>query len=248
MVIHIENLAKRFGGQQVLDGVDLTIPSGQTIVIIGRSGCGKSVLLKHIIGLLHPERGRVLVDGVDIAALRRRELFDIRRRFGFVFQGAALFDSMTVAENVGLGLRQHTKLSEREIRRVVTEKLALVGLVGVENKRPAELSGGMRKRVGFARAIAMDPTVVLYDEPTTGLDPIMADVVNDLICSLQDRLALTSIVVTHDMTSAYKIGDTIAMLYDGRIIFQGTPEETQSTSHPVVRQFVEGHAVGPIPL
>ncbi len=247
-MIQIEGVEKRFDGHQVLDGVNLTIGTGESVVIIGRSGCGKSVLLKHIIGLLTPDRGRVLVDGEDLGEIPRRDLYRIRQRFGFVFQGAALFDSLTIAENVGLGLMHHTRARESEIRHSVTEKLALVGLEGVEDKKPAALSGGMRKRVSFARAIAMDPAFVLYDEPTTGLDPIMADVINDLIRSLQRKLRITSIAVTHDMTSAYKIADRIAMLYEGRIIFEGTPDEVKVTPHPVVRQFVEGQAVGPIPL
>jgi phospholipid/cholesterol/gamma-HCH transport system ATP-binding protein len=246
--IAIEGIRKRFGGQQVLDGVDLAVASGETVVIIGRSGCGKSVLLKHVIGLLAPDAGRVCIDGENLAALSRRELFSVRRRFGFVFQGAALFDSMTVAENVGLALLYHSGLDERAIGALVAEKLALVGLEGLEGKRPAELSGGMRKRVGVARALAMDPAVVLYDEPTTGLDPIMSDVINELILTLQRKLGITSIVVTHDMTSAYKVGDRIAMLYGGRIIFSGTPEEVRRTPDPFVRQFVEGRAEGPIAL
>jgi phospholipid/cholesterol/gamma-HCH transport system ATP-binding protein len=216
-------------------------------VIIGRSGCGKSVLLKHIIGLLKPDRGEVFVDGTEVTALGHRGLFELRQKFGMLFQSAALFDSLTVWENVGLGLIEHSDLSAEEIKSRASEKLALVGLKGVEEVKPAELSGGMKKRVGLARAIAMDPEIILYDEPTTGLDPIMADVINELICNLKKTLSITSVVVTHDMTSAYKIGDRIAMLYEGQIIYEGTPENVKCCGHPVIQQFVEGRAEGPIP-
>ncbi|RKZ24691.1 ABC transporter ATP-binding protein, partial [bacterium] len=204
------------------------------------------VLLKHIVGLLKPDKGRVVVDGIEVHRVSRREVFDLRRRFGMVFQGSALFDSLTVKENVAIGLREHLKLSEEEIDRIVKEKLELVGLRNVEHLKPAELSGGMKKRVGIARALAMDPEYILYDEPTTGLDPIMADRINELILSLKHRLHKTTIVVTHDMKSAFKVGDRIAMIYDGRIIFEGTPEEVEKSDNPYVRQFVEGLAEGPI--
>jgi phospholipid/cholesterol/gamma-HCH transport system ATP-binding protein len=246
-MIEIKDVHKNFGENQVLRGVDLTIQKGETMVIIGRSGCGKSVLLKHIIGLLKPDRGNILVDSEDITSSNEGQLNRLRQKFGMLFQASALFDSMTVDENVGLGLREHTKMPEAEIKEKVRETLKLVGLSGIEEKKPAELSGGMKKRVGLARAIAMDPEYVLYDEPTTGIDPIMADVINDLIINLRNTLAITSIAVTHDIVSAYKIADRIAMLYDGKIIFIGTPEETKSTKHPVVRQFIEGSAQGPIP-
>ncbi len=245
-MIEIKDVHKDFGENQVLRGVDLDIQKGETTVIIGRSGCGKSVLLKHIIGLLKPDRGQVLVDGEDITAYNDGQLNQMRQKFGMLFQGSALFDSMTVDENVGLGLREHTKMPEVEIKEKVTKTLKLVGLSGIEEKKPAELSGGMRKRVGLARAIAMDPEYVLYDEPTTGVDPIMADVINELIVSCRDALSITSIAVTHDMTSAYKIADRIAMLYEGKIIFVGTPDETKDTDHPVVKQFIEGSGQGPI--
>ena len=245
-MIQVRGLKKRFAGLQVLDGVDLDIERGETLVIIGRSGSGKSVLVKHLLGLIRPDEGSILLDGDEVVGQGGRELYALRQRFGYLFQSAALFDSLTVSENVGLGLRENTKMPEAEIRAIAAEKLALVGLDDVEDKKPAELSGGMQKRVGLARAIAMEPDVVIYDEPTTGLDPIMADVINDLILDLQRRLDITSVVVTHDMTSAFKIADRIAMLYHGRIIFTGTPDELRGTDDPVVRQFIEGRSQGPI--
>lgn len=241
-----DNVHKAFYGKPVLRGVDLDVEPGETIVIMGRSGCGKSVLLKHFVGLLTADSGAVLVDGVDVGKLKRKKLFELRLRFGMVFQSAALFDSNTVVENVGLALREHTDLTDERIDTICEERLKLVGLEGVRDKWPAELSGGMKKRVGFARAIVMDPQCVLYDEPTTGLDPITADVINRLIIKLADQLNITSIVVTHDLASAYKVADRIAMLHDGRIIFSGTPDEVRNTDDPVVRQFVEGRAEGPI--
>ncbi len=246
-MIEIKDVFKSFGDNQVLRGVDLTINKGETAVIIGRSGCGKSVLLKLIIGLLKPDQGKILVNGDDVTSLNDSQLNKVRQKFGMLFQASALFDSMTVDENVGLGLREHTKLSEEEITGKVKEKLKMVGLSGVEEKKPAQLSGGMKKRVGLARAIAMDPEYVLYDEPTTGLDPIMADVINELIINLRNTISITSIAVTHDIVSAYKIADRIAMLYEGKIVFVGTPEEVKNTDNPVVRQFTEGSSQGPIP-
>lgn len=246
-MIEIKNVFKRFKDNQVLKGVDLTINKGETTVILGRSGCGKSVLLKLIMGLLKPDQGEILVNGDNVASMNDKQLSGLRQKFGMLFQASALFDSMTVDENVGLGLREHTKLPEEEIGKKVTEKLKMVGLSEVEDQKPAELSGGMKKRVGLARAIAMDPDYVLYDEPTTGLDPIMADVINELIVNLRNTLNITSIAVTHDIVSAYKIADRIAMLYEGKIIFVGTPEEVKNTEQPVVRQFIEGSSQGPIP-
>jgi len=245
--IKVVGVEKSFGDNMVLRGTNLSITRGETLVIIGRSGCGKSVLLKHIIGLLKPDRGEVFVNGTEVTALEHRGLFELRQKFGMLFQSAALFDSLTVWENVGLGLIEHSDLSTEEIKSRASEKLALVGMRGVEDVKPAELSGGMKKRVGLARAIAMDPEIILYDEPTTGLDPIMADVINDLIRNLKKTLSITSVVVTHDMTSAYKIGDRIAMLYEGQIIYEGTPEDVKCCGHPVIQQFVEGRAEGPIP-
>ncbi len=245
-MIKLNNVIKCFGTQQVVSGLNLEIPDKKTVVIIGRSGCGKSVLLKHMIGLLKPDSGSIVVKGKDIAKLDTAGLDDIRKHFGMLFQSAALFDSLTVAENVGFSLTRFTKKSPSEIRHLVKEKLALVGLENVEEKKPSELSGGMKKRVGLARAIAMDPEIMLYDEPTTGLDPIMSDIINELIVNLQKQLKMTSVVVTHDMKSAYKIGDKIAMMYEGRIIEEGTPPEIQNTNNPTVQQFINGSSKGPI--
>jgi phospholipid/cholesterol/gamma-HCH transport system ATP-binding protein len=245
-MIEIIDLHKSFGSLRVLNGVNLTIEKGESMTVIGGSGSGKSVLLKHIIALLFPDRGRVIVDGQMLNDLDERGLNEIRKKFGMLFQGAALFDSLTVWENVGFGLKQHTKLSDKEIRKIVTEKLALVGLKDVEDKMPSELSGGMKKRVGLARAIAMDAAIILYDEPTTGLDPITADALNDLIVDLRKKLGVTSVSITHDMQSAYKISDRIAMLYKGQIQEIGTPDQIRNTTNPIVRQFITGSAVGPI--
>ena len=216
-MIEIINLFKKFNRHTVLAGVNLTIRDGETMVIIGRSGCGKSVLLKHIIGLMRPDEGQVIVDGQEVSRMTGTELNQLRLKFGMLFQGAALFDSLTVGENVAFALREHTAMAEDQIQKRVKECLGLVGLAGIEHLKPAELSGGMRKRVGLARALAMQPRVILYDEPTTGVDPIMADTINRLIVQLHDHLKATGIVVTHDMTSAYKVGDRIAMLHEGRI-------------------------------
>lgn len=245
-MIEIIDVHKSFGGKKVLDGVNLTINKGETLTIIGRSGEGKSVLLKHIIGLLQPDSGRVIIDGEDISRISHDKMVKLRMRFGMLFQGAALFDSMTVDENVGLGLREHNVFDEAKIRRIVTEKLGQVGLEGIEQIKPAELSGGMKKRVGLARAIAMEPEFVLYDEPTTGLDPIMADAINDLIIHLKQTLNITSIAVTHDMVSAYKISDRMAMLYKGQIITTGSPDEIRNSDSEIVQQFINGRASGPI--
>jgi phospholipid/cholesterol/gamma-HCH transport system ATP-binding protein len=245
-MIRIRGLSKRFGANQVLDGLDLDVERGETMVVIGGSGTGKSVLLKHVIGLLRPDAGQVVVDGVAVGSLRGHELKEFRKEFGMLFQGAALFDSLTVLDNVAFALREHQRLTEEQIREIVRAKLALVGLRDVERRWPAELSGGMKKRVALARALAMEPKILLYDEPTTGLDPIRADAINDLIVELRDRLRVTGVAITHDMTSAYKIADRIAMLYKGRIIAVGTPEEIRSSADPVVRQFITGSARGPI--
>jgi phospholipid/cholesterol/gamma-HCH transport system ATP-binding protein len=245
-MIEIINVHKSFGSLQVLRGVNLTVEKGESMTVIGGSGSGKSVLLKHIIGLLFPDKGRVVVADQVLNNLDEFGLNEVRKKFGMLFQGAALFDSLTVWENVGFGLKQHTKLSDQEIRKVATEKLALVGLKDVEDKMPSELSGGMKKRVGLARAICMDAEIILYDEPTTGLDPITADSINDLIVDLRKKLGVTSVAITHDMQSAYKISDRIAMLYKGEIQEIGTPDEIRSTTNPIVRQFITGSAVGPI--
>lgn len=245
-MIELINLCKAFDDNVVLDNVNLTIEDGETIVIIGRSGTGKSVMLKHIIGLMKPDSGQVIIDGQDVTRLGGKELNELRLKFGMLFQGAALFDSLSVRDNVAFNLLEHRKMDDASIDKRVAECLELVGLRGIEQLRPAELSGGMRKRVGLARAICMDPKIILYDEPTTGVDPIMADAVNDLIKDLQSKLKTTAIAVTHDMTSAYKIADRIAMLYKGKIVEAGTPEEIKNTSSPIVRQFITGAASGPI--
>ncbi len=245
-MIEIKELTKTFNHHLVLDHLDLTIKTGETMVVIGRSGCGKSVLLKHIIGLMKPEQGSVLVDEIDVTQLTGRSLDELRKKFGMLFQGAALFDSMTVGENVAFPLREHTTMDPAAIRQRVRECLALVGLEGVEDLHPAELSGGMRKRAGLARALAMNPEMILYDEPTTGVDPIMGDVINDLIVTLHDRLRVTSVVVTHDMRSAYKVADRLAMLYNGAIVEVGTPDAIKASKNPIVQQFIQGHAMGPI--
>ena len=245
-MIDVINLYTTFGGNQVLKGLNLTIGMGVTQVIIGRSGCGKSVLLKNIIGILKPETGQVIIDGQDVTKMTGKSLSALRMTFGMLFQGSALFDSLTVAENVGFNLIEHTDLDSQIIAKRIKEALSLVGLYGIEGLMPSELSGGMRKRVGLARAIAMRPKIILYDEPTTGVDPIMADAVNELIIRLHDKLEITSIVVTHDMVSAYKVANRIAMLYDGKIIEEGSPDEIKNTNNPVVRQFITGAAKGPI--
>jgi len=244
-LIRLEGVTKRFGAQTVLDDVTLHIRSGETLVIIGRSGCGKSVLLKCMIGLIRPDSGRILVGGRDITRLDGEALAPVRAKFGMVFQGAALFDSLTVNENVGFALKRQD-VPEARIAKVVEERLKQVGLPGVGDRKPGELSGGMKKRVGLARALAVDPAVVLYDEPTTGLDPVMADAISELIVETGERLGVTQVVVTHDMTSAYKIGSRIAMLYQGKIRVVGTPDVIRKSRDAVVRQFISGSARGPI--
>ncbi|MBI5576563.1 MAG: ABC transporter ATP-binding protein [Deltaproteobacteria bacterium] len=244
--IEIRGLSKRFGRKVVLDGLDLTIPPGKNTVVIGGSGTGKSVLIKCVVGLLRADAGEIRIDGEDVTKMDERELVRVRKKFGMLFQGAALFDSMNVEDNVAFSLRRLHKYPEGQIRNVVEEKLAMVGLSRIQGLMPAELSGGMKKRVGLARAIASEPEILLYDEPTTGLDPIMADVINELIIRLRESLGVTSISITHDMASAYKIADYIAMLYKGKIIEVGTPEEIRHSANPVVSQFVEGRAQGPI--
>ena len=245
-MIEIINLCKSFEDHVVLDNLNFNIQQGETIVIIGRSGCGKSVLLKHIIGIMKPDSGQVLIDGLDITKMDLKELNDFRMKFGMLFQGAALFDSLNVGENVGFALYEHTDLKKSQIEKRIKECLLHVGLQGIEHLKPAELSGGMRKRVGLARAIAVNPEIIMYDEPTTGVDPIMGDAINDLIIELHDKLSITSIAVTHDMVSAYKIADRLAMLYEGKIMATGTPEEIKNTKDPVVKQFITGAATGPI--
>ena len=239
-MIAVRDLFKSFGAQPVLNGVTFQIEKGESVVIIGRSGGGKSILLKHLIALLQPDAGAVLIDGEDISHKTERQLLLVRQRFGMLFQGAALFDSMTVAGNVGFALRRERKWTEQEIGKKVTEALEMVELPGIESRKPAELSGGMRKRVGLARAIVYQPEIILYDEPTTGLDPVVADSIDRLIISIRERLKVTTIAVTHDMRSAGRIGQRILMLYQGRIYFTGTPDETFKCADPIVHRFVNG--------
>lgn len=245
-MIRIADLHKSFGPKKVLQGVNLEVGEGETMVVIGQSGSGKSVLLKHIIGMLKPDRGQIFIDDIEITGLREDALPEVLKKFGMLFQGAALFDSLTVRENVAFGLRRYTKHTKKEIEAIVSESLAKVGLRGVEDLMPHELSGGMKKRVGLARAIAYKPQIILYDEPSTGIDPIRADSINDLINQMKRDLCVTSVVITHDMVSCYKVADRIAMLYNGVIIEVGTPAEIQATRNPVVQQFISGRAGGPI--
>jgi phospholipid/cholesterol/gamma-HCH transport system ATP-binding protein len=242
VLLRLEGVHCSFGALHVLRGVSADFRTGQTTVVIGPSGCGKSVLLKHIIGLLRPDAGRVLFDGLEISSMDARQLNQVRRRFGFLFQSAALFDSMTVGENVGFALREHTKMGRKEIAGWVRDKLAMVGLAGIENMAVSELSGGMRKRVGLARAIALSPEVILYDEPTTGLDPPRAETINDLILKLQAETGVTSIVVTHDMHSACKVGNRIIMLHEGHFVQDGSVEEIRQSRNPFVRNFIDRKA------
>jgi phospholipid/cholesterol/gamma-HCH transport system ATP-binding protein len=237
-MIEIRGLHKSFGALKVLQGVDLQIPKGKTTVILGRSGVGKSILLKHIIGLIRPDRGKIWIDGVDITLLGDTELNELRKKFGMLFQEAALFDSMNVGGNVGFPLREHTKLSEKDIREIVAQRLEQVGLPGLEAKMPAQLSGGMKRRVGLARALALDPEIVLFDEPTTGLDPPMAEAIEDLIMETQQQLGETFVVITHNINVAFHIAHKIAMLHEGRIVAEGSPRVFRRSTNPVVQAFM----------
>jgi len=241
-MIQLIGVHKSFRPKRVLDGFTLDVVEGETMVIIGYSGTGKSVAIKHIVGLLEPDKGTVFVDGLEVPKLKRRELYELRARIGYVFQFAALFDSLSIGDNVAMGLRKQGTLNEQQIIDRVNETLELVDLPNVASRFPAELSGGMRKRVGIARAIAARPKYLLYDEPTTGLDPVTSAVIDELMIRMRDRLGVTSIVITHDMRSAYRVGTRIAMLYDGQIRQVGTVDEIQHTTDPVIRQFIEGRA------
>ncbi|MBI4056770.1 MAG: ABC transporter ATP-binding protein [Elusimicrobia bacterium] len=248
-MIEIKSLHKSFANQHILKGIDLAVKDGETLSIIGGSGSGKSTFIKCIIRIHKPDRGQILVDGNDVAHIEDEfELAKVRRKFGYLFQESALFDSLTVAENVAFGLKYLTDIPLSQHRKVATEKLALVGLKGIEDLRPSELSGGMKKRVALARAIAAEPQYILYDEPTTGLDPIMSDIINDLILDLKKKIGVTGVVVTHDMKSAFKISDRIAMLYEGRFLEVDTPARIKTTKNPYVHQFVEGLSQGPIQM
>ena len=246
VVISVRNLEKSFGGRKILDGINLDIYKGETFVIMGGSGCGKSTLLRHLIGLLKPDKGQVLHGNKDITTFDETELENIKRKYGMLFQSAALLDSLNVEENVSLPLKEHTKLDENIIKIVVKMKLALVGLRGFEKLMPSELSGGMKKRVGLARAIAMDPEMIFYDEPSAGLDPIVTAVIDKLMIDLSKKLLITSIVVTHDMNSVFRIADRIAMLHQGKIMAIGTKEEIENSDDPLVQQFIKGDTEGPL--
>ena len=241
-MIRLVDVHKAFGAKQVLTGFSLEVVEGETMVIIGGSGTGKSVAIKHVVGLLRPDAGEVWVDGLEVPKLTRRELYRLRGKIGYVFQFAALFDSLTVGENIAMGLRKQGELSAQEIAARVEEALDLVDLPGAAERFPAELSGGMRKRVGIARAIALRPKYILYDEPTTGLDPVTSAVIDQLMLRMQRTLHVTGVVITHDMRSAYTVGTRIAMLYEGKVRQVGTVQEIRGTADPVVRQFIEGRA------
>jgi phospholipid/cholesterol/gamma-HCH transport system ATP-binding protein len=244
-MIEVQDLHKRLGSQDVLRGIDLTIRRGQTCVILGRSGCGKSVLLKHLIGLMQPTKGQVLIDGEEISNLPERELLQVRRKVGMLFQSGALFDSMTVEQNLAFPLREQGMRDEKALDERVKEALDMVDLLGAEKKMPEKLSGGMRKRVGLARTIVGRPGCILYDEPTTGLDPITSDSINHLIRRLQRRLNVTSVVVTHDMKTAFHCADHVVMLHEGRVYFTGTIDELQASTDPVITDFIEGRSGEP---
>ncbi len=246
MMIRVTDLHKSFGGTRVLQGVNLDVEKGETLVIMGQSGSGKSILIKHLIGLIMPDRGEIYVDGVEISSLSEEERYKVRRKFAMLFQGAALFDSLTVLQNVSFGLERYTDHTHQKIEQMARQALHRVGLREVVNLMPFELSGGMKKRVGLARAIAYEPEIILYDEPSTGIDPIRADAINDLIIQMKNDMKVTSIVITHDMVSTYKVADRVAMLYQGKIIATGSPEEIRDSNNPIIQQFITGAAEGPI--
>ena len=237
-MIKLTDVEKSFGNNKVLRGVNLEINDGETLVIIGRSGCGKSVMLKTIIGLLEPDAGEIIVEGKIINLLSKRELYEVRKKFGFLFQGAALFDSMTVGENVGLALTENTNMSKADIKNIVAEKLEIVGLPGIEEMNPADLSGGMKKRVSLARSLSTNPSYILYDEPTTGLDPVMSDQIDDLIKELAEKLKVTSVVVTHDIFSVYDVAQRVAMMHEGKIYLDGTPKDLVESNDELIVGFL----------
>lgn len=245
-IVEFRNVHKAFGKQKVLDDVSLRIERGKTTVIIGPSGTGKSVFIKLLVGLLKPDQGGILVDGQDLTKLKEKDLYEVRKKFGMLFQDGALFDSMNVGDNVAFPLRQHTRKSEKEIRAIVAAKLAQVGLPGIEHKFPSELSGGMRKRVGIARAIALEPEIVLFDEPNSGLDPVMSDAIDKLILRMQRELGLTFIVISHDIPGTFQIADRIAMLYKSKLIAYGAADKLKESDNPILRQFFDRSADGPI--
>ena len=245
-MIELNDVHKNLGGQMVLDGATLRIEQGETMVIIGRSGAGKSVTLKHMVALMRPDRGTVIVDGTDVSTVRGRGIFELRRKFGMLFQFGALLNWMSVFDNVALPLRENTNKTPEEVEAIVNAKLDLLDMTEHAHKMPSDISGGMRKRAGLARAVVLDPQIVLYDEPTSGLDPVMASRINNLITGVREKLGVTSVVVTHDMDSAYTVADRIAMLYEGKIVQVGTPDEIRNTDDPIVRQFIEGRTDGPM--
>lgn len=247
-MITIKDLVKRFDNRTVLSGINLEVKTGETLVIMGGSGCGKSTLLRVLVGHYRPDEGEILFDGKDIAKMSETQFDEVRKRFGILFQSGALLNSLNVGENVALPLREHSKLNDEIIKIIIKIKLELVGLTGFENLMPSQISGGMKKRVGLARAIALDPQIVFYDEPGAGLDPITTAVIDRLIVDLSKKLGITSIVVTHEMASAFRIADRMAMLYEGKVIEVGTPDEIRNSSNPYVQQFISGAADGPIPL
>jgi len=246
--IEVRNLIKRYQDRAVLDGINLSIKKGETFVIMGGSGCGKSTLLRHLIGSEKPDNGEIFINEKNITAMPQKELDELRKKIGILYQSGALLNSLTVGENIALPLVEHTKLAPDIIEIIIKMKLELVGLTGFENLKPAELSGGMKKRVGLARAIAMDPEIVFYDEPGAGLDPVVTGVIDKLIKDLSQKLNITSIVVTHEMTSAFRIADRMAMLYNGKVVQVGTPSEIKNSANPIVQQFITGSPDGPIPL
>jgi len=246
IIIKVENLIKDFGNRRILDGVNLNVYKGETLVIMGGSGCGKSTLLRHIVGAIKPDSGKVLLNGGEISSVEGRKLDELKKSFGMLFQSSALLDYMTVEENISLPLKEHTDLDDEIMRIMVKMKLELVGLRGFQDLKPSQISGGMKKRVGLARAIAMDPEILLCDEPTAGLDPIVAAMIDRLIIDLSKKLMITSVVVTHDMQSVFRIADRIAMLHKGSIVAEGTPDEIKASDNELVKQFIEGNPDGPV--